>query len=220
MKILQLTRDSLDTFRAADTLIESLKESSDKINVKVLEESLARLQQRQENLSDFIQTHEKSLAEKFESIRSDLFVQTTNVGKLAHIQLKDRERDQQLGQQRDQLVRSAVDKLSGQHADFLQAVTGFGKDIDDKMKDIRSLLLVKHKLPNYELQLVERLATIEKKLKTPVIAGGAAVGGISEESLVNILENYNNRTRQTIIMSTLLVALLTPIAYVSFSQMF
>ena len=72
-----------------------------------------------------------------------MFVQTTNVGKQAHIQLKDRERDQLLGQERDQLVRSTMDKLKGQHADLMQAMTIFGKDIDDKMKDIRSLLLGK-----------------------------------------------------------------------------
>ena len=93
--------------------------------------------------------------------------------------------------------------------------------------------------------------------------GGGGGVGMSEESLVNILENHNSRsvlhysmqnirmnvfvlcpesnrsrsvhiiysnkswitmiiyrTRQTIIMSTLVVALLTPIAYVSFSHIF
>jgi hypothetical protein len=83
----------------------------------------------------------QSLEERFESLKADMFVQTTNVGKLAHIQLKDRERDQQLSQEREQLIKSTMDKLKGQHADFLQAVTNFGKDIDEKMKDIRSLLL-------------------------------------------------------------------------------
>jgi hypothetical protein len=81
------------------------------------------------------------LEEKFEDIRSDMFVQTTNVGKLAHIQLKDRERDLQLGAERDQLVRSTMDRLGAQHGDLLQLIASFGKDIDDKMKDIRSLLL-------------------------------------------------------------------------------
>ena len=97
------------------------------------------------SLSNFSQAfaYTQSLEEKFEGIRSDMFVQTTNVGKLAHIQLKDRERDQLLGQERDQLVRSTMDKLKGQHADLMQAMTIFGKDIDDKMKDIRSLLLGK-----------------------------------------------------------------------------
>ncbi len=47
----------------------------------------------------------QNLEEKFEDLRSDMFVQTTNVGKLAHIQLKDRERDLQLGAERDSLIR-------------------------------------------------------------------------------------------------------------------
>jgi hypothetical protein len=36
-----------------------------------------------------------------------------------------------------------MDKMKSQHADLVQVMTSFGKDIDDKMKDIRSLLLGK-----------------------------------------------------------------------------
>jgi hypothetical protein len=36
-----------------------------------------------------------------------------------------------------------MDKMKCQHADLVQVMTSFGKDIDDKMKDIRSLLLGK-----------------------------------------------------------------------------
>lgn len=225
--ILNQAKSSLDSLNKMDGVVMSLQDSSSKINTKFLEDSLTKVQGKQESLSQLISNHEKMLDEKIEAIKSDIFVQNTNVGKLAHIQLKDREKDQQLRSEREVFLKKSFEFIHKQYVDLQSAINSYSKDIDDKIKDVRSLLLVDQGLPKFENKLLDRLSQLEKSnaliLKQvhtstspspsqPSADSNNSSNSVTSNELALILESHHNRTRQTVVLSTIMVAVLTPVA--------
>ena len=49
----------IDVFRKVEGVVDSLRESGEKLNTRVLEESLAKVQGRQEAISELIHQHEQ-----------------------------------------------------------------------------------------------------------------------------------------------------------------
>jgi len=219
--ILNQAKAGLENLDKVESVVQSLKKSEEKINTRTLEETLMKVQGRQTALSDLITKHEQVLDEKLEAIKSDIFVQSTNVGKLAHIQLKDRERDQKVGEERGTFLKKNFETLTTQNLDLNQSMITFAKEIDDKIKDVRSLLLVEHRMPKFENKLLDRLIVLEtsqKKLLASFLQFVSSqppevrVGASNAETITAILETHHKRTRQTVILSTLMVAVLTPLA--------
>jgi len=214
--ILNQAKTGLENLDKVESVVDSLKKSEEKINTRTLEETLVKVQGRQKVLSDLITKHEQVLDEKLEAIKSDIFVQSTNVGKLAHIQLKDRERDQKIGEERGSFLKKNFETLTTQNLDLNQSMITFAKEIDDKIKDVRSLLLVEHRMPKFENKLLDRLIVLEtgqKKLLASFLQPPEVrVGASNAETITAILETHHKRTRQTVILSTLMVAVLTPLA--------
>jgi len=214
--ILNQAKSSLGNLTKIDAIVEALEATEEKLNMKFLEETLSKLQGRQETIANIISKHQETIAERIDDIRSDIFVQSTNVGKLAHIQLKDREKDAQLGLERETWTKKSFDAMQQQNADLQRALNSYSKEIDDKIKDVRSLLLVENRAPKLENKLLDRLMGLEKGQQKLLLAASTSAAGHMDlgldDSLEHILEDHHRRTRQTVIMSTLMVAVLTPVA--------
>ena len=93
-----------------------------------------------------------------------------------------------------------MDKMKSQHADLVQVMTSFGKDIDDKMKDIRSLLLGKGNKDTDSTLFIKLppLATRHSWLKNPVkqrFGSGSAWIRIISESCIRIRVTLENGIR-------------------------
>ncbi|XP_023341990.1 uncharacterized protein LOC111711784 isoform X4 [Eurytemora carolleeae] len=221
--ILHQAQAGLGNLNKVDEVLVSLNKSSELINTRFLEESLARVQHRQETISDLIIQHEKVLDEKIENIKSDIFVQNTNVGKLAHIQLKDRERDQQVGLERENFVKTNFELLRKENKELFQSLTNYSKEMDDKIKDVRSLLLVEQRMPKFESKVLDKLVSLESAQKKLFLAGESTSPAVlpgPQPNITAILEAHHRRTKQTVILSTLMVAVLTPVAVYAVNQMY
>ena len=120
--ILNQAKSSLGNLTKIDAIVEALEATEEKLNMKFLEETLSKLQGRQETIANIISKHQETIAERIDDIRSDIFVQSTNVGKLAHIQLKDREKDAQLGLERETWTKKSFDAMQQQNADLQRAL--------------------------------------------------------------------------------------------------
>ena len=205
--ILNQAKTSLVGLSKIDGLAESLAVTGDKFNLRLIEEALEKLECRQENIADIVARHRTAVDERIEEIKSDIFVQSTNVGKLAHIQLKDRERDAALGTERDNTMRQAFEAMRLQSTELQRIISAYSKDIEDKIKDVRSLLLAdKSRLPTAAAAdssrrvLEQRLTGLEQgqaKLlmatTSTAMASNVSSDGMAQNSLLlaNILEDHH-----------------------------
>ena len=85
--------------------MSGLKESSDRLNTRVLDTRVGELAGHQDVLAKTIAEHQDKLDKRMEDIQSDLFVQTKNVSQLSHITLKDREKEVVERENREEALR-------------------------------------------------------------------------------------------------------------------
>jgi hypothetical protein len=155
---------SLAQLDRMEELFAGLKESSERIDTRVLDGTVAELRGQQEQLATAINEHQARLDEKIELIQSDLFVQSKNVGQLSHITLKDREKEAVEKEAREQSLHTKLDTIK-RKAEALECVVESNtRGIEDKMKDVRSLLLVEAQVPRLDnSRWQERLTALEER---------------------------------------------------------
>eukprot|EP00092_Neocalanus_flemingeri_P023471 GFUD01025451.1.p1 GENE.GFUD01025451.1~~GFUD01025451.1.p1 ORF type:complete len:590 (-),score=165.01 GFUD01025451.1:130-1899(-) len=208
-----------------EELFDMLRESSDKINTRVLDQSVEELKNQQELLSKVISEHREQLDTKLEELQGDMFVQNKNVGQLTHITLKDREKEQKATEKREMEWRGKIDNLGKQNESLLDTLNTNTKGIDDKMKDVRSLLLAQTQVPRETerwAEKVERSATkqmltiqegfdfVNKKLDEAAQARSQALAAI--DSRINReheqhQEHHNNPELQLLELDSVTVLL-------------
>ena len=76
--------------------------------------------------------------------------------------LKDREKDQKLQEKRDNDFRITSDSLNQQSISLRDTMLNTMKVIDEKMKDVRSLLLHQSQVPRETEKWIEKLERVEK----------------------------------------------------------
>jgi len=189
--ILNQTGEGMANISHVQPLVESLKESSDKINIKSLEDVVSQLYHRQMELAEVISEYEKAINGKMEEIKTEVFSQNANVVKLSENQANDRKEveaaikekieDQKrslqvLVNQNKNMMNSveyrtkAIDEkqkknfevLVTQNQSLLENVETYSKEMNEKIKDVRSLLIHASQVPKVDPTLVKRLDILEK----------------------------------------------------------
>ena len=122
--------------------MSGLKESSDRLNTRVLDTRVGELAGHQDVLAKTIAEHQDKLDKRMEDIQSDLFVQTKNVSQLSHITLKDREKEVVERETREEAFRKQLGTLVRQGETLESTMQSNTRDIQERMKDVRSLLLM------------------------------------------------------------------------------
>ena len=91
-----------------------------------------------------------------------MFNQRKQLQQLGAAATKDKERDIKLSEKRDAEYKAATESLN-QHSEALrETMTNIMKSIDEKMKDVRSLLLHQSQVPKETEKWIEKLERVEK----------------------------------------------------------
>ena len=118
-ELLEQAGASLGHLDRMEEVFQSLRESSDKINTRLLDSKVGELGEQQAALAAQLAAHQDKLDQRIEAIQGDLYVQQKNVSNLSHLTLKAREkeavdkeaREEALHRQLDSLVRLLVGML-------------------------------------------------------------------------------------------------------------
>merc|ERR1712025_763923 len=240
-EVVETAANSLQNLDRMEELFNILKLSSDKINTRVLDQTIEDLRSQQEVLSKVISEHREQLDVKLEELQGDMFLQNKNVGQLTHITLKDKEKDFKAAEQRDQEWRGKIEALTMQ---------------SEKLKDIRSLLLAQTQVPRetekwaQSLERTERIQIallqdgfehVNKKLDEAADARSQALAAIQNrintehaehqyqphsselhllelDSVTMLLNNHQKKTQKAVVMSALVVGIMPPVLVFSFSK--
>ena len=130
--------------------MSGLRESSDRLNTRVLDTRVGELVGHQDLLAKTIADHQDKLDKQMEDIQSDLFVQTKNVSQLSHITLKDREKEVAEREKREEAFRKQLGTLVRQGETLESTLQSNTRDIQERMKDVRSLLLMEAQVPKFD----------------------------------------------------------------------
>jgi len=163
-EVVEKAGSSLQNLDKMEELFDILKNSSDKIDTRVLERTMEQVTLQQNLLTKVITEHREQLDSKLEELQGDIFVQNNNVGQLTHITLKDREKDLKVAEKREIDWRCKVDSLTKQNESLKELVNANTKGIDEKMKDVRSLLLAQTQVPRFAEKWTEKIEIHEKHL--------------------------------------------------------
>jgi len=161
-EVVEVAANSLQNLDKMEKLFNVLKESSDKINTRVLDQTVEELRSQQELLSKVISEHREQVDMKLEELQGDIFAQNKNVGQLTHITIKDREKELKASEQRDTEWRGRIEALYKQNDGLKEVLASNTKAIEEKMKDVRSLLLAQTQLPRETEKWTERLDRNER----------------------------------------------------------
>jgi len=161
--VIEQAGTSLQNLDRMEELFNILRESSDKINTRVLDQTVEELKNQQELLSNVISEHREQLDTRLEELQGDMFVQNKNVGQLTHITLKDREKEQKAAEKRELEWRGKMDALTKQNETLRELLNANTKGIEEKMKDVRSLLLAQTQVPRDTERWTEKLDRNEKR---------------------------------------------------------
>ena len=64
---------------------------------------------------------------------------------------QDRERDQRVRADREVFMKKSFDTITRQNTELENSINGYSKEIDDKVKDVRSLLINDQRIPKLEV---------------------------------------------------------------------
>jgi len=161
-EVVETAGTSLQNLDRMEELFNILRDSSDKINTRVLDQTVEELRSQQELLSKVICEHREQLDMRLEELQGDMFMQNKNVGQLTHITLKDREKEQKSAEQRELDWRGKIESLTKQNESLREVLHTNTKGIEEKMKDVRSLLLAQTQVPRETEKWTEKLDRNER----------------------------------------------------------
>jgi len=233
---------NLKHLSAMEEVMSGLKESSDRLNTRVLDTRVGELAGHQDVLAKTIAEHQDKLDKRMEDIQSDLFVQTKNVSQLSHITLKDREKEVVERENREEAFRKQLGTLVRQGETLESTMQSNTRDIQERMKDVRSLLLMEAQVPKFDtsrwnqklegvelrqakmmqegFESIDRKITQANKVRLDTLnaitnklkdAGSASDLHLVEvDTIMTVMESQQRKTQQTVILSTLTIAVLAP----------
>jgi len=153
---------SVESLSKMNDLCQMMKEASDKINVRSIDTSLEDLRMQQEMLSGVISEHREQVDTRLQDVMTDIFAQRQQLVQLHSNAAKERERDQRIQDKRELDLKLTSESLN-QHSNALkETMLNCMKSIDEKMKDVRSLLLHQSQVPKETEKWIEKLERVEK----------------------------------------------------------
>ena len=153
---------SVDNLERMSELCDIMKESSDKINVRGIDKSIEELRQQQESLNGVISSHRDQVDAKIQELLEDIFSQRQQLQVINAAAVKDREKDIKLHEKREAELKATSESMSQQSSALRETLLNSVKSIDEKMKDVRSLLLHQSQVPKETEKWIEKLERVEK----------------------------------------------------------
>ena len=153
---------SVGNLEKMEELCEAVRGASEKINVRTLDASLETLRRQQEALNTAISEHREQVDSRVGEILTDTFDQKRQMQEINSLAVRDRESDNKLMDKREADFRATSDSLNQKSAELRETIMNSVKVIDDKMKDVRSLLLHQSQVPKETEKLIEKLERPEK----------------------------------------------------------
>merc|ERR1719481_290318 len=153
---------SVESLSKMNELCQMMKEASDKINVRSIDTSLEDLRMQQEMLSGVISEHREQVDTRLQDVMTDIFAQRQQLVQLHSNAAKERERDQKIQDKRELDLKLTSESLNQNSNALKETMLNCMKSIDEKMKDVRSLLLHQSQVPKETEKWIEKLERVEK----------------------------------------------------------
>ena len=153
---------SVGNLEMMEELCGAMKEASSRINVRTIDTNLAELREQQQLLSGVISEHREQVDSKVQEILEDMYTQRKELQQINMMSSRDRENDQKVMDKREAEFRSTSDSLNQKSAELKETMMNSVKSIDEKMKDVRSLLLHQAQVPKETEKWIEKLERVEK----------------------------------------------------------
>jgi len=153
---------SVESLSKMNELCQMMKEASDKINVRSIDTSLENLKVQQEMLSGAVSEHREQVDTRLQDVMTDIFAQRQQLIQLHSAAAKEKERDQKVQDKRDLDLKLTSESLNQNSNALKETMLNCMKSIDEKMKDVRSLLLHQSQVPKETEKWIEKLERVEK----------------------------------------------------------
>ena len=153
---------SVGNLERMEELCEVVRGASEKINVRSLDSNLDELRKQQETLNTAISEHREQVDSRVGEILADIFDQKRQMQEINSLAVRDRESDQKQMDKREADFRATSDSLNHRSGELRETIMNSVKVIDDKIKDVRSLLLHQSQVPKETEKLIEKLERVEK----------------------------------------------------------
>ena len=140
---------SVGNLEKMEELCEVVRGASEKISVRTLDASLETLRKQQETLNLAISEHREQVDSRVGEILTDIFDQKRQMQEINSLAVKDREMDHKQMDKREADFRATSDSLNHKSTELKETIMDTVKVIDDKIKDVHSLLLHHQDEPLY-----------------------------------------------------------------------
>merc|ERR1719300_2086827 len=140
---------SVESLSKMNELCQMMKEASDKINVRSIDTCLDNLKVQQVDT-------------RLQDVMTDIFAQRQQLSQLHSAAAKEKERDQKVQDKRDLDLKLTSESLNQNSNALKETMLNCMKSIDEKMKDVRSLLLHQSQVPKETEKWIEKLERGEK----------------------------------------------------------
>jgi len=238
-EVVKKADSSVQSLQSLTELCDSIREASQKINLRVLDTSLEELRHQQDLLSGVISDHGDQLSERVDQLVAELFAQSKQLQQMDQLAVKEREKEQRLSQLRDSEFRATSDSLVVQSEQLREMMMANIKAIEEKMKDVRSLLLHQSQIPKEAEKWLEKVERVEKtqlllvqkgfenvnrKLDEAAESRRQAVSAmrgqrsqsselhmVELDNISSLLRDHQKRTQQSVLMAGMVVGVVTPV---------
>ena len=236
--VIEKADSSVKSLEKMGELCDSMREASQKINVREIDSSLEELRHQQNQLSEVIGNHGEELHTRVDQLMADLISQSHQLEQMEELAARERDRQERLAEARDSQLRVTSESLVQESEQLREMMTVNIKAIEEKMKDVRSLLLHQSQIPKEAEKWLEKVERVEKTQMLLVQKGfdnvnrkldeaaesrrhavAAMRGQRSESSELHLMEldnisallrDHQKRTQQSVLLTGLVVGVLTP----------
>ena len=246
-EVIRKADSSVNSLENMGQLCEAMREASEKINVRAVDSSLENLRHQQDLLSGVISDQKEELSRRVDEMVAELFGQSKQLQLLSQVGEREREKGERLWEGRETEFRATSDSLVSQSEQLREMMQLNIKAIEEKIKDVRSLLLHQSQLPKEAEKWLEKVERVEKTQMLLVQKGfenvnrkldeaaesrrqalSAMRGQRSENSELHLLEldnissvlrDHQKRTQQSVLMTGLVVGVLTPVVLYAINKL-
>lgn len=236
--VIEKADSSVKSLEKMGELCDSMREASQKINVREIDSSLEELRHQQNQLSEVIGNHGEELHTRVDQLMADLISQSHQLEQMEELAARERDRQERLAEARDSQLRVTSESLVQESEQLREMMTVNIKAIEEKMKDVRSLLLHQSQIPKEAEKWLEKVERVEKTQMLLVQKGfdnvnrkldeaaesrrhavAAMRGQRSESSELHLMEldnisallrDHQKRTQQSVLLTGMVVGVLTP----------
>ena len=246
-EVIRKADSSVHSLENMGQLCETMRDASEKINVRTIDSSLENLRHQQDLLSEVISDQKEELSRRVDEMVAELFSQSKHLQLLSQAGEREREKGERLWESRETEFRATSDSLVSQSDQLREMMQLNIRAIEEKIKDVRSLLLHQSQLPKEAEKWLEKVERVEKTQMLLVQKGfenvnrkldeaaesrrqalSAMRGQRSENSELHLLEldnissvlrDHQKRTQQSVLMTGLVVGVITPVVLYAINKL-